>query len=607
MLLCLAPLAVIPGGENRFVFAKLAFFAAAVAVACVAVPTGRLPGAIAWLLVSGIALTALSAGLGSHPSTAVVGVAPRYEGLPVLCLYAASGWAGARLLGPDARQDSLRTVVLALTLTAVAIAFIAALEAAGLRPFSSNIARPGSLLGNASDEGALGALIAGTLGCVAFRRVGGRTQVGAAAVGAAAASIIVALSASRAALLGLAVVGVLLAVATPGGRRIWLLAVAIAVVVVTLVVPASRGRVTGSAPLATETVHGRMLLWQETLGLIGHHPVIGIGPGGYADAITSEHNLQWQEQVGPANPPDSPHSWVLQVGSVGGIGLVAVAASICVWTGLVGRRLVKSGDAGDTRLALGAGAFAGLVGYGVALTFGFTTPGTTPLAAALGGMVLSEPLRSRTAPAAVIDRVRARGHWLIAGGAVAMVAVAVIGSVAEIQLRQALDAVSSIDISAADAHFKTAADLRPWDPAIDAGAAHAFVVLAQSGPPDDQPAAVREAGYWLAEAGRALAQNEQVQLDEASLAEIHSKYAVAAALLNTVLSRDRYNPAVLLRLGVVQGEQGRLSQAASTFMEVTRIQPASPDPWVDLATVYELEGRRDLSALASATARRLSR
>jgi len=615
VLLCLAPLVVIPGGENRFVFGKLAVFAAAVVAACFAVPRGRLPRPVVWMLVAGLAMTALSAGLGSNPLDGIAGAAPRYEGLPTLALYAACGWAGSRLLGPQTSREAVRTFDWSLTFTAVAVMFIAVLETAGLRPLSSSLSRPGSLLGNASDEGALGVLIAGMLGWIALSRgtrqdrsEGRRGSV----IGAGAASVVVALSASRAALIGLAVVAVILALASPSRRRVALLGAVVAVAVVTLIAPGSRGRVTGTSPLATATARGRILLWQETVALVGHHPVIGGGPGTFVDAITSEHDLRWDQQVGPANPPDSPHDWVLQVASVGGIALLALVGVICVLTARSGQRLIRSARREENigeldRPGIGIGAFAGLAGYGAALLFGFTTPGTTPLAAAMGGIVLAQPLSGKATTGTLLDRLSAVSRWLVAAGAAIVLVLAVLGSAAEIQLRQALASAAAGNVSGANSHFKTAGTLRAWDPSIDETAGHAFVVIAQSGPADTQRAAMDAAGYWIAKARQRLSYNEQVELDAAALAEVRSDYTLAATLLNGVLARDRYNPAVLLRLGVVEGESGALSQAAATLVEVTRIDPTSPDPWDDLAIVYKLEGRPDLAAQATDTARRLKR
>jgi Flp pilus assembly protein TadD len=609
ILLCLAPVAVIPGGENRFVFAKLAVYSAAVGVAALARARGRLPRAVTWLLVAGFAVTALSAALGADPFTAIVGAAPRYEGLPVLALYAGAGWAGARLLGPGTPPESITTAEWALSITAVAVAVIAALETAGLHPLSSDVARPGSLLGNASDEGALGVLIAGTLGSMALSRTGRAAVV--ATIGVGAASLTVALSASRAALVGFVVAAVILGLASPTGRRVAVVGAVIAVSVVTLVAPGTRARVTGSSPLATATVHGRLLLWQETLALIGHHPLIGIGPGNFLDAITAEHDLRWQQEVGPANPPDSAHNWILQVASVGGLPLLAIVGAICFLTGRAGWRLlkkndptVKTKDPPAARASFVTGAFAGLVGYGVALLFGFSTPGTTPLAAALGGAVLAEaPLAAASEGA--LEGVRAVVRLMVGAGAAVLLVLSIMAAFAEIQIRDALTLAASGDLAAAQSHFHTAQSLRAWDPAVAATAGHAFVVIAQSDQGDQQRLATNLAASWVSKARARIPDSEQVALDEASVRELRGHYRAAAGLLRGVLARDPLDPAVLLRLGVVQGENGQLQTAAATLLEVVRIDPASPDPWTDLAIVYRLEDDPVRAAQAQATANRL--
>jgi hypothetical protein len=94
-----APAAVIPGGLNRFVFAKNALFALALAFAGVANCRTRLSRPAGWLLLAGLAWVALCGSLTPDPGAVLAGMAPRYEGLPVLALYGAAVWAGARLLG----------------------------------------------------------------------------------------------------------------------------------------------------------------------------------------------------------------------------------------------------------------------------------------------------------------------------------------------------------------------------------------------------------------------------------------------------------------------------------------------------------------------------
>ncbi len=142
-------------------------------------------------------------------------------------------------------------------------------------------------------------------------------------------------------------------------------------------------------------------------------------------------------------------------------------------------------------------------------------------------------------------------------------------------------------------------------PIVAATAGHAFVVIAQSDQGDQQRLATNLAASWVSKARARIPDSEQVALDEASVRELRGHYRAAAGLLRGVLARDPLDPAVLLRLGVVQGEKGQLQTAAATLLEVVRIDPASPDPWTDLAIVYRLEDDPVRAAQAQATANRL--
>ncbi|MGH9055289.1 MAG: O-antigen ligase family protein [Acidimicrobiales bacterium] len=604
-LIAIAPALIIPGGENRFVFAKVAAAAAGVAIAASTAARGRLPRRVVWLLSAGAVVLTVAILLSTEPLQGLVGRAPRYEGLPMIAIYAGAGWAGARLLGPDPPPRVVRTLIWTLCLTAVAVALVAIAETAGLRPLASDVARPGSLLGNASDEGALGVLVFGALG---WRALADRDRV--AAVGALAGGVTVAVSASRAALLGWLAAALVLALASPARQRLMLGGAAVLLAALTLAAPESAARVTGTSRLATATVHGRLLLWEETLALVGHHPALGVGADDYLDAITVEHDLTWQRDVGPANPPDSPHDWVLQAASDGGIPLAGIALALTALTGWAGWRRVRAARGGLGTAGRGAprqgsflavGLTAGLVGYGVALAFGFTTPGTTPLAAFFGGAVLAEP------DGLVLRRsVRAAGRAAAVTAGAALTVLAVLAGAAEVPLRQGLDSAAAGSLTAAQRDFQAAHDLRFWDISVAQTASYALVQVAEAGGPA-QAQAVALARPWLEQVQAVLPSNEEQVLDEASAAEIDRRYRRAETLLRAALARDPDNPELLLRLGVLQGESGELSQATRTFLQVTSIAPTSPDPWEDLAIVYGEEHDSGAAAHARARASKLRR
>src|SRR3954454_20329076 len=87
-LVAAAPLVWVPGGFTRFVFAKLLFTAVACLVGSTVPRAGRLPRPISVTLAVGAALVTLAALVGDTPVASLVGRWPRYEGLPVLLLYA---------------------------------------------------------------------------------------------------------------------------------------------------------------------------------------------------------------------------------------------------------------------------------------------------------------------------------------------------------------------------------------------------------------------------------------------------------------------------------------------------------------------------------------
>lgn len=609
-LICLAPAAIVPGGENRFVFAKVALAAAAVGTAFLTSRTANLPRSVTWLVVAGLLIATAAAAFSSKPFLALVGRAPRYEGIPMLVLYAGCAWAGARLLtqGVDRDTSSLvRVSFLCLSVVSLIIALIAVLETLGLRPLSASVARPGSLLGNASDEGALGVILAGVLGWAALRGAGRLV-----ASGALASCLLVGLSASRAALLGLGVVATVLAVAAPRGQRYVIGAAVSLLAVLTLAAPASRARVAGTSPLATATAHGRILLWEESAALIARHPLLGVGPGGFIDSITREHDLAWQREVGPANPPDSPHDWILQAASSGGIPLLLVALGLSGTVVVAGSEAVAKArrDPASPDLQWKVGAFAGVAGYGVALLFGFTTPGTTPLAAFLAGAALGVPAVQRELRPAVARRYFLKVSAIVVPvAAYVMAAVAICGAGAEIALRVGLDNAANSELTRADVGFRDAHDLRPWDPAISQIAGHAMVTFAGLAPAGsaDRHLALKLASPWIAAEVKGLHGNEQARVDEASQLELEGDFEQAAQWFEAALRNDPDNPALLLRLGVVRAEQGQLVGATAIFMRTAYIDPTSPDPWKDLAIVFQQQGNRGAAAKASARALRLEK
>ena len=496
-----------------------------------------------------------------------------------------------------------------LVLTALLVALEAVLESFGLRPLSSSVSRPGSLLGNASDEGALGVLVLGPLAVVA-----GRTREPWLITGALAALVTIVLSGSRGALLGGAVVVVTLFVALGARRARVPVGIALALLAVgTLAVPATRDRVLESSPLSASTASGRLALWDDTANLLSHHLGLGVGPSGFIDAVPTEFTRGWELTYGPQTPPDSPHDWVLQASAAGGIPLAALAVALATVIVIVGRRRFAREDDEDeeddaralpqpsiAENAAFAGLWAGLLGYGCCLLLTPTGPGTTPLAAFFAGALV-----------ALLPRARPRGsrvaHLTVGACAVGLGLLLAMAAIAEIPLRSAVVDVATGNYSSAVHEFTLAEDLRPWDAELKATAGHAFVVAAEldvaSGraPGLGAPAsiAIDDGVLPVADEVASFPDSLQALEDQALLDELTSQPATAASLLSRAQRLAPADPVVAYDQGVIELDLGRARIAVGDLRRSTESAPKAAPTWRVLADAYRSLGLRRLAAAAS--------
>ena len=524
-LFALSGAVFLPDAFDRFDFPKLAVCAAAIALAFCVAPRGRLPRAVLIAVAAGVLLLAIGALNSGAALTRLIGRPPRYEGLIGLSIYIGAAVAGARLLGPRRARPATVWFLDWLAVATIAVAVIAVLETAGTYPLQSNVTRPGSLLGNASDQGAWAALVLGPLLAVALTR---RRPLHIA--GALAAAAALDCSASRGAYLGGIVVVIVLLVLLQSPRlRIGLLLFAAVATLGVLVQPTPRARATGTSPLATDTANGRVLLWQETLHLIADHPLIGVGAGGFVDALPRYATLKYERDIGPQSVPDSPENWLLQAAAAGGLPLLAISLGLVVLVALRGLRAAGEEVEPVERAAL-AGMLAGLAGYGVALLFFFTSPASTPLAMLFAGGLLAEQPAPARSPMA-----RATPGRIAAGAAFAALAVVLASAaLAEIPLRSALVAAGKGQVSSAQADFRAARALRPWDPAIDDDAGYAFGELASS-----NVAGAGAAGApWAQRALSATPDSTEVVADAAAIDLAEGRTRLAARLLDDQIPND---------------------------------------------------------------------
>ena len=521
---------ILPGALNRFVFPKLAVVLLGALFAWWCPGRGRLPRAVVVLLAASGLLLATAALAGSAPLAQLLGRPPRYEGLIALPVYAAALAAGARLFGGRQSRESCGWFLDCLAAAAIVIAAEAVLETAGVGALSSSVARPGSLLGNASDEGAWAVL---ALGPLASAALDARSPLLSA--GTLAAMVTLVCSGSRGALLGAGALAIVLLALLDRRCRLVVLAGVIAIAAAAVALPATRARVFEQSRHSAESVSGHELLSTETVRLIGSHPLLGVGPSGFIDAIPAEHDRRWQREIGPANPPDSPEDWLLQAASSGGIPLLLLAMALVAITLRRGLATASRQRAGPERAAL-IGMLGGLVGHAVALLFHFTSPGTTPLAALFAGALLAEPAGAWRAPS---SGRRAAGVGVALAGT-ALLVVLVAGAIAELPLRSAYLDLGAGRYSQADTEFRLAEHLRPWDAGVAADAAHSYAMLAVAG----VPGAARLGLPWAAKELAAWPDSVQGLTDAAALDRQAGRASAAHRLLRRAHRLDPSDPAL---------------------------------------------------------------
>ncbi len=426
-LLVLASIVLLPDAFVRWFLPKDVLAAIAVAVASFAVARGRLPR---WFAVAaGVAalLALLSVLLSAAPAAQLWGRWPRYEGLITLPVYFGAVWAGARLLGPDAPDAKLRTLARAIGAAAIALGVVSLLEAVGAGPFPSDLARPGSLTGNATDQGILGALFVAVLALPVLRAWTGLAGVGRARSGRggsgrggapragadratgpaerawltaglllAVTSVI--LSASRAGLLAAGVVLLvllLLELVRLGrgfARRTAFGGIAALLLLLggALAVPFTRDRLLGSSPLSTSSLEARFTFWRDSLAVLGGHP-LGVGASGFLNA-----NASASTGVGTL---DSPHNWLFQTAMAGGIPLLVLVLGIVVAAAAVGVRAWRLVACGAT--AAEPGGSTGPSARGGVADAGRAAPGRPSVAHAAAVLARADAARADLLAAAL--------------------------------------------------------------------------------------------------------------------------------------------------------------------------------------------------------------
>lgn len=614
-LAVLALVVFLPEAFTRWFLPKELLLLVALVFASRAPARGRMPRTL-WVLIGvGALLLALAAFASDGPVGAIMGRWPRYEGLISLPVYVAAVWVGTRLLGPHASIVRLGSFTRALVAASLLIGVVSFLEGLGLRPIAGDADRPGSLLGNATDQGLIGAAIVLLLlppfatACAAARaklvasgsaRIRGAARIDVVtwpatlALGVIASVLTVVISASRAGLLALGagllvvmLVQVRERVRLSGPRAGWLAAgqgaaLALLLAGITFAVPAMRVRLLGMSELSLSTITDRFAIWQTTSAMIAERPLLGVGPSGFLDAIAVRHDADWYSSVGAGTVLDSPHNWLLQAAAAGGIPLLVAAvvlAGMVLVTAIRRMRsaesspISKSGPTTSARFDLLHGGLGAIVGLGIGLLTHFTTAPTGILLGLLIGVLTAVGPRPD------------RRHWrrIRTGLFVLWLVAFAVVTVAEIPLASGVQARTATD---ADTQFTIAQALRPWDADITSIAAQSLTARADSGDKAVVPVAVE----WAERAVKAQPANLATQYTLGVAWRAAGKLDAASELFARLQKTHPADPRVIMQLGVTRIVEGDHAAGLALIVQANRLNPDDDSIARTLAWARSLTG-----------------
>jgi hypothetical protein len=233
---------------------------------------------------------------------------------------------------------------------------------------------------------------------------------------------------------------------------------------------------------------------------------------------------------------------------------------------------------------------AATVAAGLLATYltSFTDPITTTLGAfVVGGALavrhdtaLAKPVRIATAAG-----IGALSLWL---------GVSLI--IGEVQYSRALTARSPMSPA------ESAIAARPWDPDMTRRVAYTVAALAETSGADITYVLVplRNACAGLPESTECL-----VALSTAS--DVSGDHAAALQAAEAALAVDPANVDAHLARGIALAELSRSSDAEAAFLAAAQLRPTAPEPWTDLAKLYDSMGRTGDATAARAKATELTK
>lgn len=579
LLVGVGPAVVDPGGLNPFLPARTAATWLGLA-GVVAVAGMRRPALPTWALGAGVGLVAwlgLAAVLSAAPVTSLLGTPTRLLGWVAWLGFALAAGAGAAV---GARLGAVTALALIARWSAVPVLVgfvLAAAEVVGSPIVRTALSFEGRVLGLFGNPGLTAAHLVLVLplaaACIrqdaAWRRLHTATLV--------TGVLTLLATQARAALVATALA---LAVLwgwdhVPRGRRArrrsqgaaapQRLVVALAAVAVVAAALVVSGRWSG----AGATLGGRVDTWRVAATTVADHPVVGVGPEGFAAAFVQRVDEAFVVAHSREQLTDRAHDVLLDVAAAGGVPALVLLVVL-----LVGVVLAVRGRVASSPVALAAALGSGA--YVLQQLVLFPQP--------VHDLLLWFVLGTLLAPSSD-DVPRGRATTRVVGSAAAIVLVAV-GGLAVAADRLDAGAYRLAPAPGAEQAAR-AVDLHP------VGDQHALVV-ADRAAHATAPEVLREAEAVVARAqGRsfptgllAVARVDLLlRLHEVTPDGDRAALGAAEAIVATLLERDGTNGEAWLKYGVVLHEQGRRDEAVEAWRRAELLLPGRAEPRRNLEAV----------------------
>lgn len=130
----------------------------------------------------------------------------------------------------------------------------------------------------------------------------------------------------------------------------------------------------------------RFELWKAAVIMVGGKPLIGYGPSSFRSIANRFMSLKLARTSRGMMLADSPHNYFLQIASATGIiGLLAFVWLLFVWSAQAMRAYSRTRESDLFAL----GIISGLAAYLLALQFGISSVGATPIFWVLAGLLFS--------------------------------------------------------------------------------------------------------------------------------------------------------------------------------------------------------------------------